>query len=947
MSAFAIVNHFLHKMTMKRSLPLLLLLPALLMLFGCEPPVSQLSTPTNLMVEYRKKPFTDEKKPRFSWQMKALARDTRQYAYQVQVATSEDLLLSDTPDVWDSKKIAGNQSTNVSYKGGEIKKSTRYFWRVRIWDERDVPTDYSEISWWESTKLAEADWSAQWIGDGRKAPLRRQDHYKDIPNPIFRKAFTLTKPVQSARLYIAGLGYYEAFLNGERVGNSVLDPGWTNYGKRVLYSTYPADSLLQAQENVLAVSLGNGWYNPLPLGLFRKFNLREILTIGQPKLIAELLVNHPDGSQTVIKSDTTWKCSTGPLLRNNIYLGEKYDAREERPGWKTVGYDASEWTAAVKADPPGGKMLAQMTPPIRITKTIRPKAINRLANGDYVVDFGQNFAGWLKIQFRGTKPGTPIRMRYGELLFEDGSVNGNTTVAGHIKAEWSLSGGPGAPPTAYQEDTYITRGADNEVFQHTYTFHGFRYVQVSGYGGELAVEDLAGLRLNADVPEVGSFNSSNQQFNRIQEITKWTFLSNIFSIQSDCPGREKFGYGGDIVTAAEAYCYNYHMPNFYEKTVRDFRDDARPGGGMPETAPYNGIDSKGLGEGSGPVGWQLAYPYTQKILWDFYADRRILERNFPAMVRMVNFMESVAGDSLIYHGIGDHVSVDPKPVRLSSACFYYHNVKLLAAFADILNKSEQAKKYGEKASIIKSKINEEFLNQESGGYTESPTQITQAFALFYELPPTPEVAQNTLNLLMDEILKTHNGHLSTGIFGTKFLFDVLREHKKPNVAFTIVNQEEYPGYGYMLANGATTLWEHWDKSRNQNSKSHPMFGSVSEWFYRHLGGINPDPEIPGFEHILLTPGIPDSLEWVKVRYQSVKGEIRSEWKKEDGDWSWDVEIPGNTYATVTLPFPANKIREGEKKLNTVEGLEVLEQHEAHTVFSMGCGAYQFRVMNIE
>ncbi len=901
-----------------------------------------LSTPQNLTCEYQITPFIDVEKPRLSWELEAKERGAMQKAWQVQVASSKENLLNGNVDIWDSGKQVSSKSTNVLYEGPSLTSSSQYFWRVKVWDEQDAATEFSEITHWQTALLSQAEWQARWIGDDRPVPEREEDFYKIIPNPIFRKALAVEKKIKKARLYISGLGYYEAFINGKKVGDRVLEPGWTNYGKRVLYSAYNVSDLLQMGENAIGVSLGNGWYNPLPFRLFRKFNLREYLTIGQPKFIAQLHLEFEDGSTETILSDTTWRSSTGPILKNNVYLGEWYDARQEKPGWNDTDFNDSDWQQAVLKEAPGGSLLAQQVPPIKITKRLKPVAIKQIAPNVQVVDFGQNFAGWIRLKLNG-EAGTKVSLKYGELIYEDGSVNGMTAVAGQIKEAWNADGGPGSPKTAYQEDTYVLRGGGDEFFQQTFTFHGFRYVEIAGYTNEIKLDDIEGLRLNSAVEKAGTFSSSNTQFNQIQEITEWTMLSNIFSVQSDCPAREKFGYGGDIVTAAEAYTFNYHMPNFYEKAARDFRDDARPSGGMPETAPYNGIDSRGLGEDSGPVGWQLAYPYVQQLLWNFYGDKRILENHYPATKKMVDFMRSVAGENLLDDGIGDHESVEPKPVAFTSACFYYHNVKLLAQFAEILEKKEDAGQYQKVAEEIKEKINQKFMQGESGKYDTLSTQITQTFALYYGLSPE-ETEGNTLDVLLDEIMIKWNGHLATGIFGTKMLFDVLRKYEKEDVAFTVVNQDDFPGYGYMLANGATTLWEDWKKSDNVKSQNHPMFGSVSEWFYRHLGGINPDPAYPAFERLILKPGIPDSLDWVKTSYQSVKGLISSNWEKKEGKLIWEVSIPANVKADIYVPASKSQtVSEDKLPIEQSKGLLFKSQEEKYRVFEAGGGQYVFEV----
>ncbi|MGB3589219.1 MAG: family 78 glycoside hydrolase catalytic domain [Tunicatimonas sp.] len=908
--------------------------------------------PSHLQTEYRANPLSiDTATPRLSWVVSGSQRNITQTAYQILVGSSAENVASGMANIWDSGKITSDQSISVAYAGPPVQPHTRYYWTVRIWDNRGNQTDYAEPVWWEIAKLAESDWEAQWIGDGRPAPEQEEDMYDTIPAPLFRKAFQLNQSVEKARLYISGLGYYEAELNGEKVGDQVLDPGWTNYGERILYSTYDVTSQVQQGKNALGVALGNGWYNPLPLGLFRRFNLRKFLTIGQPKFIAELHVWHTNGSKTVVASDNSWMWDDGPLLENNIYLGETYDARREQPGWSTASFSAESWQDVILAEPPGGKLVAQMAPPIRITQTIKPISVTQPDSGIYVFDLGQNFAGWIRLNLNG-EVGTTVKMHYGELLFDNGRVNGLTTVAGHIKEAWNLSGGPGAPPTAYQEDYYTLKGGGEEIFQQKFGFQAFRYVEVSGYSGKLSEESLVGLRLNSDLPDHGSFACSNDLFNEIQEVTEWTMLSNVFSIQSDCPGREKFGYGGDIVTAAEAYIYNYDMANFYRKAARDFQDDVRPNGGLPETAPYNGIDTQGFGEGSGPIGWQLAHPFVVQQLYRYYGDRQIVEEQYPVAKRALEFLQTQAPNHYIENGIGDHVSLSYKAVPLTSTAFYYHFAQLVAEFAEILNHKKEAQTYQQLAQDIETVFNQRFVNSNTGQLDSAITQANQVFGLYYGLGlDDPELKEKAQQVLLDNILQTEQGHLTTGIFSTKMMWDVLDQLDQNDVAYTINNQRDFPSYGHMLEQGATTLWETW-KEPNQASWNHPMFGSVSEWFYQSILGIQPAENAVGMDHVLIKPSLVGELTFARGHYQSVRGEIAVDWERKGEDVQLKITIPGNTTATFALPVAGvdnPQITEGEtliftdSELKNNQNFSLVSFNDQRVFLQAGSGTYSFTV----
>ena len=691
--------------------------------------------------------------------------------------------------------------------------------------------------------LSPSDWKAPWIGDGSQQFERDEDFYHDDRMPLFQKSFSILKKVQSARLYISGLGYFEAYLNGKKVGDHVLDPGWTTYSKEVLYVVHDITAEIKSGMNVTGIMLGNGWYNPLPLRLFSRFNLRDVQETGRPCVKAEIHIRYTDGSTEKILTDNSWLTAPGPVVRNNVYLGEKYDARLEPQDWLKEKVESRTWRNASLVTGPSGVLHLQMQPPVRITKVVKPVSVREVKPGVFIADMGQNFAGVVRIKVKG-KAGTIVKIKYGEDVHADGSLNYLTTVAGQIKEIWKLNGGPGAPATAWQEDQYILKGKGVEVWAPRFTFHGFRYIEIIGWSGKPDVNSLEGLRMNSDLVSAGEFACSNEMFNQLHSTINWTFLSNVFSVQSDCPGREKMGYGADIVTTANAFLYNFDMGNFYRKTVRDFSNEQDGDGGITETAPYTGIHDRGYGGRSGPLGWQLAFPYAQKQLYTFYGDRRIIEENYEGITRQMDFLQAHAVDGLFHWDISDHEALDPKPEAFSAAAFYYHHALLAAEFAAVLEKSEDEVKYKKLAEQIKQRILRKYWVPSTGRF-DNGTQSAQLFALWYDLSAEPE---KSFEVLMDEI-RRHNNHVSSGIFGVMMMFDVLREHNQNEVAYRVADQRDYPGWGYMLSKGATTLWESWEYPDNAPSQNHPMFGSIDEWFYRSLLGINPT--APGFPCNLL------------------------------------------------------------------------------------------------
>jgi alpha-L-rhamnosidase len=894
--------------------------------------------PVNLKCEYSDNPVgIDTRIPRFSWEITGTDRGQYQKAYQLLVASNPIILQDNKGDIWNSGRIKSAENIQIEYQGKKINSSTRYYWKVRIWDHKGKPTLFSETAWFETAILDPDDWHAEWIGDGLKAPAKEAEMYLNTPNPLLRKEFNVNKEIQSARLYITGLGYYEAYLNGKKVGDQMLDPGWTNYSKRIQYITYDVTEMVREGANAIGVMLGNGWYNTLPLYLFNRLNLRTVLTTGQPKCLVQLLVRFTDGTEEVIVSDNNWKAGKGPILMNSVYLGEKYDARLEQEGWDKPGFNDDNWTSAVKTDSPGGRLVIQNQPPIRITRIIKPVAITEPEKGVFIVDMGQNFAGCARIKVNGPA-GTKVQLRYGELLHEDGTLNDLTTIACHIMEGWYYQQREGHPKNARQIDTYILKGTGEEVYNPRFTFHGFRYVEITGFPGKPTLETLEGLRMNSDLSDVSEFECSNTLFNKIQENAEWTFLSNVFSVESDCPGREKFGYGGDMFTACEAYISNYDMSGFYTKAVRDFQDDQHPSGGMPECAPYNGINDAGLTEDTGPIGWMIAHPFLQDRLYRYYGDTRLLAEQYESTVRLIDFIREQAPDYIIEKGIGDHETLDPKP-KCTSTAFYYHHVRLLSEFARILGKSEDHEKY----SVLADEIKKAFINKmvvAGQGKVDIGTQAAQAFGLYYDLLPESD-RQAALGILEKDITEKNNGHVSAGIFGTKMMYDVLRTYERNDLGFLITNQKTFPGYGYMIENGGTTIWESWEGG--SISYNHPMFGSVSDWFLKALGGIYPSINSVGFNPFIIKPAVVGDLEWVNCRYQSIRGEIISKWRIENNTFYLEVTIPGNTTAYINIPaVDPESVFESDKPAAKAKGLKFMQYKNRYAEFEAGSGTYYFK-----
>ncbi len=879
--------------------------------------------PVGLTCGYLKDPLAiNSAKPNLSWKLTGAGYNETQYAYEIIVGNSKKAISNKQGNCWSTGKIISDETLNITYAGQPLTSLTQYFWRVKVYDKNGVSI-WSDVAQFETAMLQQTDWKASWINDGGVNPADDADYYKDNRMPLLKKDFIADKKIIAARLYITGVGYYEAYLNGKKIGHHMLDPGFTTYEKQVQYVAYDVTGIVKKGANTAGIMLGSGWWDPLPFKFFGRWRLRDYQQTGRPCARAELHLKYSDGSSAKIITDQTWQWLPGPITHNNVYLGETYDARLEQK------WGSGNWQKVTLATGPEGVLTAQQQPPVKVTAVVIPVNITQQGRDTFIADMGKNFAGVARIKVQG-RAGTKISLRYGEALWPDGSLNYMTTVATQIK-KGGINGGPGAPATAWQQDDYILKGDGIEEWSPRFTFHGFRFVEIIGWPGKPTVNDIQGLIMNSSLTDDGSFACSNSMFNQLDTVIRRTFLSNVFSVQSDCPGREKMGYGGDMVATANAFMYNFNMATFYTKTVNDFANEQRAGGGITEIAPFTGIADRGYGDLSGPLGWQLAFPFLQKQLYDFYGDKQIIQNNYAAFKKQIAFLESKAVDHLFYWDISDHEALDTKPEALTASCFYYHHLLLAATFAGILQQHSDSTRFAALAATVKDAIIQKYLVKGTGRF-DNATQSAQIFALWYAISPEKE---KSIQVFMNE-LRRHNGHLATGIFSTKMMFDVLRENDLNDTAYNIVNQLTYPGWGYMLQQGATTLWETWQYPESGPSQNHPMFGSVAEWFYRSLLGINPG--LPGFKKIIIKPQPAGDLTWAKGNYQSVRGNISSAWSKTGGRFELHVSIPVNTVAEIWVPAP--------RDANITENGKVLQQlsySNGYFITNIGSGNYNFVV----
>lgn len=883
-----------------------------------------------LHCEYRDQPLAiDHPQPRLGWELASDVRGAQQTAYRVLVASASEKLKDNRGDLWDSGKVPSSQSVGVVYAGAPLLSGQRCFWKVMVWDNDGTASEWSVPAFWEQGLLKASDWQAEWIGDGKPTPEKDEDFFTDDPAPLFRKPFMLSGSAKNARLYIAALGYYRASLNGKVVGDHQLDPLWTLPHKRVFYSVYDVTDQLSNKENCLGVELGNGWRNPLPLRLWGSVNLRERLPVGRPQFIARLQIEYADGSSESIVSDTSWKSTQGPILRNNIYLGEKVDARKSIPGWNKPGLNDSKWSAARTATAPNGVLMAQPNAAIKVTKTFSPVAITEPADGVYIVDMGQNFGGWASFDFN-VPAGTQIKMRYGELLNEDGTLNPMTSVCGQIKNRAGNPQIPGSPPIAWQEDNYIARGGE-ETYTPRFTFHAFRYIELTGLPSRPSLDSIKGLRMHSSVEPVGTFACSNDLLNRIQKMCQWTFLSNLFGVQSDCPHRERFGYGGDLVTTSDAFMLNYDMSGFYAKSTRDWADSALPDGMLTDTAPSVGIQYCG-------VGWAMAHPHLQTQLYRYYGDHRIIEEQYAVSKRWFERVRSRTPDHIVRSGLHDHETLQPEKTPPMVTPLYCESARMLSKLASILGKADEAREYARLAEDINASYLNNFFDAETG-IAGSGFQNSQSFALYLDMLPEKGQAKALTHLLND--IEKHNGHLSTGIFGTRFMLDILSRRGEVETVNAMVNKRDFPGWGHMLENDATTLWEHWEFSDSTFSHNHPMFGSVSQWFYNWLGGIEPAEDAIGFNHIELHPRFVEGLDWVKCSHRSIRGPVVCDWKRVGDTVHLMLRVPVGSTAELHLSV-ATSITENDHPAAESTGVKELPA-KGGVKLQVESGSYDFEV----
>lgn len=889
---------------------LLLLLTLLLPWFSIDGKTQQTFELIQLRCDNAVNPIgIDATTPQFSWEYQSSNRNFRQSAYQVLVADSPEQLEKLNGNVWNSGKVVSGRSSGILYKGLPLQSRKKYFWKVKIWTTDNKEAVSEQTAHFEMGLMKESDWSGEWVGF--PSGWIGKVHY-------FRRVFSFQKEVSHARAYVAGIGYSELEINGKKVGNHVLDPATSDYSKTIYYSTYDIKNFLN-KENVLVVAVAAGWY-------------------GMPKLRMQVEIYFTDGSYDLINSSGVRNVTLGPVVTSGILDGEFYDARLEKPEWNlpsdTIikGLPNQIWGVAPVVESPGGKMAAQQLEPIRVVESFTPVSVKEVSPGIYVMDAGQNMAGWVAIQVKGER-GTRVTMRFAEVTYDNGTVNQENL------------------RTAAATDVYILKGEGVEKWEPRFTYHGFRYMQIEGWPGKPTVNDFVVKKVRSDVEPAGEFNSSNDLLNRISQMVKRTEASNLHSIPTDCPQRdERMGWLNDLTVRIEQAMYNFNLHRLYAKYIRDIGDTQGENGEITDTAPY-----KVGGDPADPV--SVSFLLLALKSYEYYGNTEIIRNNYSKMKAWVDYLTTRTKDGILeYSYYGDwsppaefgakghsYGAINATtPGALMSTGYLYYHAQVLAQLATVLGKTDDANQYNTLAARTMDAFNNKFWDEAKGGYGTN-NQSCNSFAIFLGAPGKERLPRVIANLVRD--VKERGYHLTTGNLCTKYLLETLTENGEVETAYKIATQVTYPSWGYMLSKGATTLWERWEYETggSMNSHNHPMMGSVGSWMYKYLLGIIPDINYPGFEKFIIRPYIVKDLQFAQGEYKSVKGTIKSAWKKQNGFLELNITVPANSVAIVYIPTKQLKsITEKNKRVAGNKHFNFLRMEGDAAVFEIGSGDYSFR-----
>ena len=861
----------------------------------------------DLRCEYAADPLIDIAAPRLSWinSNPSQARGVEQTAYRVRVATSPEGF--DNP-VWDSGKVLSKESAFVEYRGSKLLSRTSYWWQVMVWDEKGRASEWSDTAHWHMGILSEDEWKGKWIG----APWQGEESYdvmgsmEFLPAPLLRKEFKIEKPIKQARYYGTGLGYHELYINGKRVGEDYFSPNQTNYDRRpnlvnrgivvadpfeeytVMYLSHDLKELLSEGENAIGVILGNGFYD---------ITTHWVQGYGTPRFIGQIEILYEDGTTQIISSDESWRAERSAIVSDQIYYGEHYDARLEHDGWATAAYDDSAWAKVALRGAPCGKLIPQNGPADRITERFAPVEFEKREDGIYKIKFPVEVSGWVALKNIKAQKGQRIDIKY-------------------------LSESPGNG-----SNSYTAKGTGDESYHARFTWFVFSEVEISGIDN-LSAEQVEAHAVNSDVEPAGKFETSNELINKINQIWQRSQLDNMHgSVASDCPHRERSAYTGDAQVACVTVMHNFATQTFYNKWIRDMRGAQTADGYIPNGAPWQ----PGCGGG---VGWGAAI---EIIPWEFYrhyGDSRVLEQNFDAMCRHVRWMTTwvnekglmLMQDPQEWKNLGDWLP--PRqlpPAELVHTFFLVHCADIVVRTAHTLGLNAEAKEFSTIRDKAAEAFHRELYDPATGSYGKFGSNV---MALKLGVPA--ERKAKVVKALRDNIAEV-NDHLDTGIVGTRYLCEILVENGLEDLAYKIINQRDFPSFGWWIEQGATTTWEQWDGG---NSRNHPMFGGGIGWFYRDLAGL--EATDAGYRSFEVRPVLPEGLEWVRYSHNTTYGEIDIKWQRKAEDFTLSCVVPVGSTATIWVPFSGS-----EPKVKLGKNMIFKGVRDGYALYKVKSGSYTF------
>ncbi len=889
--------------------------------------------------EQRENPLgVDVPQPRLNWILESSERGDRQTAYQILAASSEAALKKNRGDIWDSGKVISDDTIQIPFAGQPLKSSQQIFWKVRVWDAAGKVSAWSPTASWTMGVLAGGDppssdfgaagWQAKWI----TAPT-------NASSILLRREFTVKNGLRRAIVHVCGLGQYELSANGKKVGDDLLAPGWTQYKKTCLYDTLDLTSQLHRGQNAVGLILGNGMYH---IGGDKVRYVKFRQSFGPLKAIAQIQLDYADGTSEIIGTDASWPAGASPTTFNDIFAGEDFDARLVQKGWDESGFQmVAKWLPSKETSGPGGtlKGLSCAAPPIRAIEMLQPIAAKVLSTNVIIYDLGQNVSQMPRLTVSGAR-GSFVRIIPAELLKPDGTVDRASCTQDGVRPAW------------WQ---YTLSGDGDEHWFPKFFYQGCRYYQVelqpaNGGGSLPKIKKLEGVVVHSSAKPIGEFETSNQLFNRIYQLVRWAQRSNMMSLMTDCPHREKLGWLEETHLNGPSLRYNFDMAALLQKTMNDMADAQLPNGFVPNIAPEFFIASKtNLTDAfrNSPE-WGGAFVMVAWQQFQFDGNTALLRRYYEDMKRYVAFLGSTATNHIVTTGLGDWYDLGPKPPwgsqltppALTATAFYQHYNWILARTAELLGQPDEAKHFNELAEKICTAFNDKFFNPTTRQYATG-SQCANSLAVVMNLvEPTNRAA--VLEAIVADVRGRGNA-LTAGDVGYRYLLRALAENGRSDVIFDMNNQSEKPGYGYQLKMGATSLTEKWDAGvGNFGSQNHFMLGQINEWFFHDLGGIAIDPAHPGFKNILIRPQPVGDVTWAKCAYNSIPGRIAVEWKSVDGKFSLSVKIPANTTATVFVPTTNLKtLTEGGRSVEKVAGVKLLREEISGAVFQVSSGNYQF------